>query len=426
MRILLLGAGGFIGRHILAELIAQGHEVTAVVRRAAGLDRAFPDAAIEERDLARATRTSDWEPLVRSTDVIVNAAGVLRGRTMKAMHVDMPRALHAAAAAARVGRVVLISAISARDDVATDYARSKLQGERVLRESGVEWTILRPSLVYGDGSFGGTSLLRGMAGLPWRVPLPGMGGFDFTPIHARDLARAVRVVCEDSRFAGRTLEPVGPETLSLRSLLERYRAWLGFGAVRFVSVPMPVMRLFGRLGDVSGSGPIATNSLAQLVAGNAGDSQAFAQAIGFRPRSLGEALRDRPAQVQDRWHARLFFLAPFVKAVLVLLWLASALLGLAYGAAPTGELIEAVGAPQGWADPLRIGSSLLDLGIAALVLLDRKARAATLVQLAMISGYTLVIGIGLPGLWTDPLGPLLKNLPILALVLVHGAIGNNR
>ncbi|MGK6354237.1 SDR family oxidoreductase [Sphingomonas sp. DT-207] len=426
MRILLLGAGGFIGRHIFAELIAQGHEVTAVVRRAEGLDQAFPDAAIEERDLARATRASDWEPLARSTDVIVNAAGVLRGRTMDAMHVDMPRALHAAAAAAGVGRIVLISAISARGDVATDYARSKLEGEWVLRESGVDWTILRPSLVYGDGSFGGTSLLRGMAGLPWRVPLPGTGGFVFTPIHARDLARAVRIVCEDSRFAGRTLEPVGPDTLSLRSLLDHYRAWLGFGAARFVSVPMPIMRLLGRLGDMAGSGPIATNSLAQLVAGNAGDSQAFAQAIGFRPRSLGEALRDRPAQVQDRWHARLFFLAPFVKAVLVLLWLASALLGLAYGAVPTAELIEAVGAPQGWADPLRIGSSLLDLGIAALVLLDRKARAATLVQLAVIGGYTLVIGIGLPGLWTDPLGPLLKNLPILALVLVHGAIGDNR
>ncbi|HVJ01594.1 MAG TPA: SDR family oxidoreductase [Sphingomonas sp.] len=426
MRILLLGAGGFIGRHILAELIAQGHAVTAVVRRPGGLDDAFPEATIVRLDLARATDPADWAPLVQDADVVVNAAGVLRGRAMEAVHVDMPHALHAAAATAGVRRIVLISAISARDDVATDYARSKLAGERALREAGVEWTILRPSLVYGDGSYGGTSLLRGLAGLPWRVPLPGTGDFAFTPIHVRDLARAVRLACEDAGLAGRTLEPVGPETLSLRNLLERYRRWLGFGAARFVRVPMPVMRMLGRLGDVAGDGPIASNSLAQLVAGNAGDSAVFADAIGFRPRSLAEALRDRPAQVQDRWHARLFFVAPLTRAVLVLLWLASALLGLTHGVAPTAELLGALGLPQDWADPLRIGSSLLDLGIAALVLLDRRARVATVAQLAVIASYTLVIGMALPHLWTDPLGPLLKNLPILALVLVHGAIGDNR
>ena len=426
MRILLLGAGGFIGRHILAELAAHGHAVTAVVRDAARLAGAFPDARLITRDLAEMVRVSDWAPLVQGIDVIVNAAGVLRGRTMDAVHVEMPRALHAAAAAAEVRRVVLISAISARDDVATDYAQSKRAGERALCESHVPWTILRPSLVFGDGSYGGTSLLRGMAGLPWRVPLPGAGDFAFTPIHAHDLARAVRLVCEEPRFVGQTLESVGPETLTLRELLERYRAWLGFGAARFLRVPMPLMRLFARMGDLAGAGPIASNRLAQLVAGNAGDSGAFAEAIEFRPRSLAETQRDRPAQVQDRWHARLYFLAPLVKAMLVLLWLGSALLGLVYGAAPTADLLRALGAPQVWADPLRIGSSLLDLGIVLLLLRDRKGHIVTLVQLAVIGGYTLVLGAALPGLWLDPLGPLFKNLPILGLVLVHGAVADSR
>ena len=64
--------------------------------------------------------------------------------------------------------------------------------------------------------------------------------------------------------------------------------------------------------------------------------------------------------------------------------------------------------------------------MAALVLLDRPARRATIAQLAVVGGYTLVIGWALPGLWADPLGPLLKNLPILALILVHGAIAERR
>lgn len=77
----------------------------------------------------------------------------------------------------------------------------------------------RCAFVYGDGSYGGTSLMRGMAGLPWRIPVPGDGDFAFTPIHARDLAKVVRLYCEEDRFAAQVLELVGPETLDLKTML---------------------------------------------------------------------------------------------------------------------------------------------------------------------------------------------------------------
>ncbi|MBU6268047.1 MAG: NAD(P)H-binding protein [Sphingomonadales bacterium] len=428
MRILLLGAGGFIGRHVLAELIAQGHAVVAVVRDANGFASAFPDVPVIACDLAGAITVDGWRDPVRGIDAIVNAAGVLRGPDMEAVHVTMPRALHAAAHDAGVRRIVLVSAISARPDVATDYARAKLRGEAALRESGVPFTILRPSLVHGEGSYGGTSLLRGLAALPLAVPMPAGGDYPFNPIHVRDLARAVCHACADTALAGATLEPCGPETLSLRQLLARYRAWLGFGRARFlpVPVPMPLMRLLARIGDMAGDGPVSTNSLAQLVAGNAGDGAAFAQAIGFAPRSLAASMAAHPAQVQDRWHARLFFLAPAIRAVLALLWLASALLGLTVATPQTAAWLTALGLPLVLAAPLRIGTGLLDLAIAVLVLRDRTARLATPVQLVVVLGYTLALGIGLPALWLDPLGPLLKNLSILALVLVHGAVADQR
>ncbi|HEU4970003.1 SDR family oxidoreductase [Sphingomonas sp.] len=421
MRILLLGAGGFIGRHIEAELLRHGHGVSAVVRRSDG--REVRHIAI---DLATARDEAVWRPHLAGVDIVINAAGVLSGPDMDAVHVDAPRALYAACAAAGVKRVVLISAISARPDVDTDYSRSKLRGEETLKASPVAWTILRPSLVYGDGSYGGTSLLRGMAGLPWFVPVPGDGGFAFSPIHVRDLARAVRLACEESRFAGQVLEPSGPETLALRDLLARYRHWLGFGHARFRSVPMPMMHVLGRLGDLFGAGPIASNSVRQMIAGNVGDGAAFAAVIGFQPRSLDSALRDRPAQVQDRWHARLFFLAPLATAVLLALWLVSALLGLLYGAAETRAAVQGLGMPEAWARPLQIAGSLIDLGLAVLLLADRRARWSTLAQLLVVLGYTAVIGIALPRLWLDPLGPLMKNVPILVLILMRGAIAVRR
>jgi uncharacterized protein YbjT (DUF2867 family) len=426
MRVLLLGAGGFIGRHILAELLRHGHEVIAIVRGADGLEAAFPQVQVIVADLAGMTNAADWTPHLFGIDLVVNAAGILRGREMEAIHADMPRALHAACGTCGISRVILISAVSARAEVETDYAQSKLKGEDDLRQTGVAWTILRPSLVYGDGSYGGTSLMRGMAGLPWRIPLPGIGNFSFSPIHARDLARTVKLVGEQDRFIRTTLAPAGPDTLSLRQLLEHYRAWLGFGQARFVCVPMPVMRVLGRLGDLLGTGPISTNSLTQMIAGNAADGVAFARAVGFQPRHLGDALRDRPAQVQDRWHARLFFLAPALKITLIWMWLASAYLGLAYGEPQTLALLARLGLSADWSNPLRIGTSFADLAIAILLLFDRRTRWATATQFGMVLIYTLVLSVALPQLWRDPLGPLLKNLPILLAILAYGAIGDRR
>lgn len=426
MRVLVLGAAGFIGRHIVTRLLAEGHEVIGTARNCAGLEAAMPGAQFVQIDLAKAIEPSSWSGVLDGVDAVVNAAGVLRGPEMAAIHIAMPRALNAAALGAGVKRIILISAISARADVATDYAQSKLQGETDLRGSGLAWTILRPSLVYGEGSYGGTSLLRGLAGLPWVVPVPSGGDYAFSPIHVADLAEAIARVLENPTFEGQTLEPCGPETLSHREILARYRAWLGFGRARNLAIPMPLMRLMARMGDWLGEGPVSTNSLAQLVAGNAGDGAAFALATGTAPRGMGTALRSTPAQVQDRWHARLYFLAPALRCVLAVLWLVSAWLGLVHGAEQTHQVASALGIHARLEDALRIGSSLADLGIAALVLFDRNGRKALAAQLVVIAGYTIVIGWALPGLWLDPLGPLLKNLPILALVLVHGAIADSR
>lgn len=426
MRILLLGSGGFIGRHILADLLAAGHEVVGVARTVEPLVSAFPQATFIALDLAQAVRQEDWLVHLAEVDVIVNAAGLLRGPALDAVHVTMPKALYDAASVAGVKRVVLISAISAREEVATDYSISKLAGEAALRSSNIDWTILRPSLVYGDGSYGGTSLMRGMSAMPMAVPLPGNGDFDFTPIHVRDLARTVRIACDGGVPSRQTLEPVGPQTLSLRDMLARYRAWLGFGPARFVCVPMPIMRLLGHVGDLLGDGPISTNSLVQMAAGNGGDSRAFEQAIGFAPRSLESALRDRPAQVQDRWHARLFFLAPMLQATLILMWLASAWLGLTHGIAQTAAIVSRFGLDAGWADLLRIGSSFLDIAIAIQLFFDRSAARAAVVQLVVVLGYTVVIGLALPQIWLDPFGPLLKNLPIMVAIAIYGVVGDKR
>jgi uncharacterized protein YbjT (DUF2867 family) len=426
LRILVLGAAGFIGRHIISELVSSGHEPVACVRRRCDFVRAFPSVAVIDGDLARDLSAQEWLPRLEAIDAVVNAAGLLRGGDVEAVHVSAPKALYQACKAKGVKRAVLISAISARPDVATDYARTKLAGEAVLKESGLDWVILKPSLIVAKGSYGGTSLLRGLAGFPLAVPLVGDGSHAFSPLDAKDLARTVRITCETECYGKHVLEPVGPEVLSLKEILARYRRWLGFPEAPFLTVPMRLVRILARLGDRTGSGPISSNTLAQLIAGNAGDGAGFAAAIGFTPRSLGDLLAQEPAEVQDRWHARLFFLPPLLKMMLILTWLVSGLVGLFNGSQITAAALAAIGLGAEWSLPVTWSTSLIDLAIAAVVLTDGRGNRATIVQLVVIALYTIALTIALPQLWLDPLGPLLKNLPVIAAVLCYGAVSNPR
>ena len=230
MRILLLGANGFIGSRLVAMLLADGHEVRAAVRNPHRLKGRFPPIDARHVDLNRFTTMQDWRSLLAGIDAVVNCAGALqsgRGQNLKAIHEEAPSALFQACVEARVRRVVHISAISADPAATTEYALTKHSAEQRLRELDLDWVILRPSLVYAEGSHGGTSLLRALAAVPWITPLPGSGGQPFQPLHLDDLAETVALLIREPRLSRLTLEPAGPERLTLAEIVVRLRAWLG-------------------------------------------------------------------------------------------------------------------------------------------------------------------------------------------------------
>ena len=108
------------------------------------------------------------------------------------------------------------------------------------------------------------------------------------------------------------------------------------------------------------------------------------------------------------------------------MWLMSALVGLSHGGEQTDALVNRLGLPQGLADPLRISSCALDILVAATLVFDQSAVRSALLQLVVVLGYTLVIGFALPELWFDPLGSLLKNIPVMVAIAIYGIIGDKR
>ncbi len=418
-RVLVLGADGFIGRHIAFELRARGWEVLACARRVGRL-KAMGFQVLQADLTQPETHAPEFWQAHLAGRALVNAAGLLTGSAsaMQAVHVLAPRALYAAMAPD--ARAVLISAVGI-EGATTAFARARRAGEA---EAGENVTILRPGLVLADTSWGGSSLLRALAAMPLATPVIGDGTQGFDPLHAADLARVVEA-CLRLPVPGGPLEVGGPERVSQAGLLRGIRAWLGLREVPLLPLPLGLARAIGRLGDLMRLGPISATALAQLQQGVGADGTQATAHTGIRLRPFSSFLNARPAGSQDLWHARLYLARPLLRLVLAFLWLASGLLGLTLAPEAFLPLL-----PQGLPDSAmvalaRIGG-LADLAIAAALLRGWRPRLLAGLQAAMVAAYTLTFSVLAPGLWLLPLGGLLKNLPILALIALSAILEDER
>ncbi|WP_130619087.1 SDR family oxidoreductase [Dyella amyloliquefaciens] len=423
MRVLVTGAYGFIGSHIVAALSAAGHEVVCAVR-SGRLDTRFPGVRAISCDMARDVTPDVWLPRLNRIDAVVNCAGILREHGKdhyETVHVQAPLALFEASARAGVHRVVQVSALGRADD--GEFIASKHRCDEQLVKLGLNATILRPALVYSvRGSYGGSSLLRAMAALPAVVPVPNIATRPCVqPIAAEDVALAVVASLSDPPIGVETLELVGPESMGLGDYLQRWRRWLGLPQARLWAVPTTLVRMACRVGERLGRGPLGETMQRMLEHGHLGQSQALPQMrnrLALVPRTLERAMAEAPSHVQDRWHAQLYFALPLLRISIGLLWIASGVVGwwlprdTVDAAAPGGLL------SQSTALVLARSTASADLLLGTLCLSRWRPRWVLTGMLLMLFGYTLGIGTLWPVHWLDPLGGLLKNLPLMATLVL--------
>ena len=245
MNVVVAGGNGFIGTNLVRELVDRGHDVTVLARNpdAAGL----PDGvATESGDV---TAYDSIEAAVDGQDVVVNLVALsplFKPTGGDEMHDEVHRHgtenLLRAAEAGGVERFVQMSALGADPDGSTAYIRAKGQAEEHVQESDLDWVIVRPSVVFGEGgefvSF--TKKLKGMfaPGVPI-YPLPGGGKTRFQPIHVDDLVGMLADTVADDAHVGGTYELGGPEQLTLREITNMVYDAAG-KSVSIVPVPMPL------------------------------------------------------------------------------------------------------------------------------------------------------------------------------------------
>ncbi|MGH6734558.1 MAG: SDR family oxidoreductase [Methyloceanibacter sp.] len=404
----------------------------------AGRDLAFarrtmPGITWVACDFNRDVEAARWLPRLAGIDAVVNCVGILQSTAKDdamRIHGDATIALFEACAEAHIRRVVHISAISAEDDMGSAYARSKAKADTALAALDIDWVIVKPSLVIGRGAYGGTSLMRGLAGLPGLLPLPGRATERFQPIAADDLARGIARLALTHEPSRTTLYATGPDTLSVSGILRALRAWLGFPAALEVTVPLPLLRLLLRLGDAAGwlghASAARTTSLTQMRYDRLMDGTAFARVAGG-VKSLADTLQVSPATLQDRLHARTYFTVPLLQVLVALFWILSGLVALTPGTRfLAASILAHIGVDPSTAGPLVAAGAAVDIVAGALFLVPGWVRRAGALQLAVSAFYLIGLSVIAPALWLDPFGALLKILPLMAATLVVMAFQEQR
>lgn len=420
-RILIIGATGLIGAHVAADLAAAGHEVTGVARRVDAAARAMPSLRWRALDLARAP-SADWAPLLAGIDVVVNCAGALQSGPaddVSATHERGLAALVAACESAGVRRLIHFSAMGVDRATPTEFSRSKRAGDEVLMASALDWVILRPSVVLGPAAYGASALIRGLAALPLLPVMPATAPLQ--PVALADVVATVAFFVAPTAPARLALELAGPDRLSFNALVGLYRRWLGYRPAREIALPAPIAGLFYRLGDLAGRlgwrPPVRSTAQREIARGAVGDPSAWQRATGLTPRAIAAMLAARPASVHERWFAGLYLLKPVILLSLALFWIGSGLASLGPGYEGGVALMREGGA--GALAPLAvIGGGLADLLVGVGLIVHLTAPFALLGGIAVALFYALAGSVLTPWLWLDPLAPLLKIAPVIALHLV--------
>ncbi|MFB6120451.1 MAG: complex I NDUFA9 subunit family protein [Halobacteriaceae archaeon] len=282
MQILVTGGTGFVGTHLCRELADRGHEVTALSRDPDDAD--FPSGV--ETAMGDVTAYESIADAFEGQDAVVNLVALsplFQPSGGAKMHDEVHRHgtenVVRAAEEHGLDRIVQMSALGADPDGDTAYVRAKGRAEEIVRDSSLDWVIVRPSVIFGEG--GEFLSFTKTVTPPVLAPLPGGGKkARFQPIWVGDLTPMLADAVEADEHVGEVYELGGPEKLTLAEVAKLVR-----NGVRIVSVPMSLTKVGFKIGGSLPLFPFGPNQFEGLRFDNTTDDNDV-DAFGVAPGDL--------------------------------------------------------------------------------------------------------------------------------------------
>lgn len=275
------GASGFLGRWVVPQLVERGYRVTALARSG--------EAARRIRALGAEPRPGDLED-PDSLDLVFEGADCSRLVNLASLGFGHAPAIVAAAEEAGLRRAIFISttAVFTKLDAASKAVR--LAAERTIRSSGLDWTIIRPTMIYGAPGDRNMSRLLGFLRRWPVVPIPG-GGYQLQqPIHVADLATVIVRALERDVAIGRAYDVAGPAALTFRQMIAEASAATG-RTTRAIGVPTrPIVGSLAMLESLGATLPLRAEQIVRLTEDKAFDIAPAVKDLGFDPQAFRDGI----------------------------------------------------------------------------------------------------------------------------------------
>jgi uncharacterized protein YbjT (DUF2867 family) len=298
--LLVTGAAGFVGSRLVARLAQEGERPHALVRNAAKARKTLP-ADSYDLFIGDTTLPSTMDAALAGADTVIHAAFITADRKQGPndnyykTNVLGTRNLVAAAKRAGVKRIIVLTGLGTKPDKPGSYMQGRYEAVQSVRESGLAWSALGPSIMFGKGAafFKGLSdLIRSVPGV---VPMIGSGKVEFQPIWVEDVVTClVKMAREPERYDGRMIEVGGPEIYTYAQILDLLMAKL---QKRRIKVPGPISLASlgaGVMELILPKPPVTRAAMALFEFPNVTNIDAVEKNFGFTPRSLKSYLDENP------------------------------------------------------------------------------------------------------------------------------------
>lgn len=289
--ILVTGGTGFVGSHLIQRLRKEGIAIRAVVRD--------PKKAEALRDLGVEVVSGDisdkasLEKAAAGVERVIHLVGIIQegpGATFRGVHVEGTRNVLEAAKKTNVRHFFYQSALGTRPGARSEYHKTKWEAEELVRASGIPFTILRPSLIYGPGDKF-TLRLSQMLKLSPVLPVIGTGKSKIQPIYIDDVITCIIKIATNDAFLNEMYEIGGPEQLTYEVLTSAIAEALGIKRP-MVHIPLFFMRPAARaLETVLPNPPVTTQQLIMLQEDNVCSLQDIREVFGVEPVAFREGLK---------------------------------------------------------------------------------------------------------------------------------------
>lgn len=287
MRVAITGGTGFIGGHLATRLSGEGHEVVRIGRRSTG----------EEVIKASLDDVEQLATAFAGCQAVAHCAGINREvdrETFKRVHVEGTRNVVEAARRAGVEKIVLMSFLRARPDCDSPYHESKWAAEEIVRESGLDYTIVKAGVVYGRGDH----MLDHLSHAFHTFPVFALVGFEektVRPLAVEDLVHVMRASLIDRRLKRQTIALVGPEEIFLSEAVRRVAEVVDKQPLMF---PLPVWchQLMARVFELTMTVPLVSLAQVRILAEGVSEPSSPTTAV---PYDLVPTRRFTPEQIRN-------------------------------------------------------------------------------------------------------------------------------